>query len=255
MYRLAWGNGPLDPNVNQVPNTIIYAAPQYVTGMPYLHVRVNHAAPSSGYPDEDAWTWFCRYRDQKRAHPLEVRGIAVDEVRTNQEQMPILLQKMADVWWWCDSIALQRPDWVIALCPGQPVALDYVIQRVTAGYGGRSYWLPECFVGTYKALDGEADYGEGNAKALVDAMVRNGVHGRAIYCLNHSHYGGAVPCYYNAYGTSQATRNQTIYDINRRLVRYATAPGEPFGFAVWTSGYSSLLSRQDTNEHLSAVGA
>lgn len=262
MYRYAWGNGPVNCATYQqkdIPNTKIYAADTVCESMLAVHMRVNRSTQPE-YPDQDAWTWYCKYRDAVlQWGTSKVKGIAVDELRTNREDVPSLLARMVDVNYWCDTRpegAIRRPDWVLALTSGNDLALDYILSRVNAAFPGKVWWFLETYIACYKANEG--DYGLAAARKLIQAAVRNYVHSRSIYAFNHSHKvidgQGATCDYFNAYGTPVTQSNPEITLRESAIASDAVSKGSPFGFGVWTPDYSSAVSREDIHTILSSVG-
>jgi hypothetical protein len=255
MFRLSWGNGPVSDlaswRAKSLPNTVIHDTDTFmpypsggVAGMEHFHLRVSHR-PTSVAPDMDAWTWYTKWRDlwtQWKGTPEVARlhGLAVDEVLTNQENVPRLVDKITQVNWWCASAGVPRPDIVLAIIHGQQVALAYVVETYLACYEG-------------------ADFGLARARDMLGYMADLGVHGRTIYGFNASHYapGGADPgcVYYNAYGTAPSAPNPGLAAVLATFAKDVVAKGLPFGFGIWTPGYTSAISRADLDSALAAVGA
>lgn len=263
MYRLAFGNGPSNCSTFQskdIPNTAIHVGDTFCPTMAHFHRRVHHT-PSADVLNE-SWDWYAAWRDLRlewKGRPEEgkIHGIAVDELFPNMENVGSLLSEMGNVDWWCDSAQIPRPQWLLAINPGNPSAIDYVLVEINKAYPGRVWWFVESYIGCYKgALE---DFGSTNAEILLDRVVKAGLHDRAIYGINHSHYvpsGQSAHCdYYNVYGTDLEHRNQDILDRVTAFVGHVVQHGPPFGFGVWTPGYSSPLSRADIDALLTANGA
>lgn len=252
MYRLAWANGPIAPADKDIPNTVIHVADSLAGHCQHFHQRVS-------YPGMTDWDWYVRYRDAKAADPNRVHGIGVDELHPNQLNLGDLVGRMVNVDYWCASVGVPPPQWVLAINPGNTEAVDYTLTQIDSTFPGRVWWFVEGYIGLYKT---EAeDYGLANARILLGRVIRAGLHDRAIYGINLSHklVSGEPPgpYYYNVYGNDPALnqRNDDVYDRLATFVPEVVSVGQPFGFGVWTPSYSSPRTREDVDSLLTIVGA
>jgi hypothetical protein len=257
MHRFAWGQGPVPEDYRAVdlPNTVCHVYDVFWPSMGAFHRRVQH-------PGQTSWTWYTLWKDLKNAWAgtpeyNKIKGLGIDEVIPNTTDLPALKTKMNQVWYWCDQTGLPKPDWVVAIAPGNPAAVDAIVSQLVALFGAKLWWAPQTYVGCYKHAQGELDYGIGQAKALVDRMrAHPGQHARSVYGINHAHQGPSCD-YFNVYGSdpSLGQRKQEVYDRWGQLARHAADGAAPFGFFVWTPVYSSPLTRGDAAAVLASVGA